>query len=58
MEKEKVCADCLHCKVSAKSTDNCKSCFCSQIGKKAIISEIYWFNKSICNKFEDMHEQI
>jgi len=53
-EEKKTCADCLHCKVSTKSTENCRLCFCVEIGKKAAISEFYWLNRAVCQKFEDM----
>ena len=52
--REKNCIDCLHCKVSKKSKGDSYLCFCSEISKKAIINEVYWLNKSICKKFEDM----
>ena len=52
--KKKNCTDCLHCKVSVKSTDDCRLFFCSEIGRKAAIIEFYWLNKPVCQKFEDM----
>ena len=52
-EKRK-CIDCLFCKVSVKSTENCRMCFCTEIGRIAVISELYWLNKSVCQQFEDM----
>ena len=54
MRKEKNCVDCLHCKVSVKSTENCRLCFCAEIGRKAVLDVVYWFNKPICLKFNDM----
>jgi hypothetical protein len=53
-EKKKTCVDCLHCKVSNKSTKDCRICFCINIGKKAALNELYWMNKTVCKKFEDM----
>ena len=53
-EEKKNCCDCMHCKVSSKSTENCRLYFCSKIGRKAAISEFYWVNRSTCHKFEDM----
>jgi len=50
----KTCFDCLHCKVSAKSTENCLLCFCAETGKKERHKEPYWFAKPLCKKFEDM----
>ena len=52
-EKRK-CTDCLHCKVYARSTEESRLCFCVEIGKKAILNEFYWLNKTVCYKFEDM----
>ena len=52
--QRKSCGDCLHCKVYAWSTENCRLCFCTEIGKKAVILEHYWLKKSVCRKFEDM----
>ena len=54
MNKEKTCVDCLHCKVSVKSTENCRMCFCAKFGKKAVVSELHWGKKQVCQKFEDM----
>ena len=48
------CTDCLHCKVYARSTEESRLCFCVEIGKKAILNEFYWLNKTVCYKFEDM----
>ena len=48
------CTDCLHCKVSVKSSEECRLCFCSEVGRKAVLQEFYWRNKSVCHNFEDM----
>ena len=48
------CTDCLHCKVSVNSTEECRLCFCSEIGRKAVIKEFYWRNRTVCYKFENM----
>ena len=53
-DEKKTCFDCLHCKVSAKSTKNCRLCFCIKAEKKANHKEAYWFNKKLCKHFEDM----
>ena len=53
-EKKKKCIECLHCKVSAMSTENSRLCFCVEIGRKAIINEFYWRNKPVCGNFSDM----
>ena len=52
-EKRK-CTDCLNCKVSMKSTEDNRLCFCSKIGRKAVISETYWLKKPVCVNFNDM----
>ena len=51
---KKTCGDCLHCKVSAKSTKICRMCYCSKISRLAVIKELYWLNRTVCYKFEDM----
>ena len=48
------CTDCLHCKVSVKSTEKCRLCFCSEIGRVAVLNEFYWLNRTVCYKFESM----
>jgi hypothetical protein len=52
--KNKTCSDCLHCKVSAKSTEKCRLCFCAETKKKVKHKEHYWLAKNVCRKFEDM----
>jgi len=52
---KKTCLDCLHCKVSVKSTEECRLCFCSNIGRKAVLNEFCWLNKKLCREFEDMY---
>jgi len=54
MRNKKTCFDCLHCKVSAKSTKNCRFCFCAETAKKEKHKEPFWIDKQICKKFEDM----
>jgi len=54
MKNQKTCLDCLFCKVSAKSTVNCRLCFCSQSTKKERHKEAYWLVKKLCGNFEDM----
>ena len=53
-EKTKSCFDCLHCKVSARSTEKCKLCFCSEKAKRQNHKEHYWLTKKVCRKFDDM----
>jgi len=50
----KTCGDCLHCKVSARSTEKCRLCFCSVTKNKERHLERYWLAKLPCKKFEDM----
>ena len=52
--KKKNCGDCLHCKVSAASSRNCRLCFCSKDRQKLYDIETYWLLKKVCKKFEDM----
>ena len=52
--EKKACTDCLHCKISTKSTEDHRLCFCMVIGRKAAINEFYWANKTVCRNFEDM----
>ena len=54
MKTVKTCFDCLHCKVSAKSTKNRRLCFCAETEKKKRHKEPYWVKKPVCGKFEDM----
>ena len=56
MKTKKTCLDCLNCKVSAKSTDKCRLCFCSQTKNKERHKENYWLDKKLCDEFEDMSE--
>jgi len=50
----KTCCDCLHCKVSVKTTKNCTLCFCAETENKELHKEPYWQKKPLCKKFEDM----
>ena len=54
-KNNKTCCDCLHCKVSAKSTENCLLCFCTETVNKDKHKELYWLNKPLCEKFSDMN---
>jgi hypothetical protein len=53
----KTCLDCLHCKVSAKSTEQCRLCYCVQKQKRVSHKESYWFTKKVCENFTDMSEE-
>ena len=50
----RTCFDCLYCKVSAKSTEKCRLCFCDKTKKKVTHKEPYWQGKKVCHKFFDM----
>ena len=52
--KKKTCLDCLYCKVSAKSTANCRLCFCERKEGNGRHRENYWLGKKPCDDFEDM----
>jgi hypothetical protein len=52
--KKKTCLDCLHCKVSAKSTAYMRLCFCTEKEKRKRHKELYWFTKKVCKEFFDM----
>ena len=54
MKNKKTCLDCLYCKVSKKSTKNCRLCYCSETMKKERHKERYWLARNVCKKFEDM----
>jgi len=56
METKKTCLDCLHCKVSALSFENCRVCFCEMSEKQKEHKEIFWYNKTPCEAFFDMTE--
>jgi hypothetical protein len=54
MKKTKSCFDCLHCKVSAKSTKNCRLCFCAETKNKERHKETFWLTRKLCKKFNDI----
>ena len=56
--EKKTCADCLHCKVSAKSTETCGLCFCNLSKNKKTHKKTYWQTKPVCGKFDDMSEKV
>jgi len=53
MKNQRTCLDCLYCKVSARSTANCRLCFCEKKGNERH-KEQFWQNKKPCSDFEDM----
>jgi hypothetical protein len=52
--KRENCVDCLHCKVSAKSTEKRRLCFCAMSKKEIRHREPFWFAKKVCGEFESM----
>jgi hypothetical protein len=52
--KKETCLDCLHCKVSAKSTEKQRLCFCAMAEKEARHREPFWLAKKVCGEFESM----
>ena len=50
----KTCFDCLHCKVSAKSTEKCRLCFCAKTEKRGRHKDPYWLEKKVCKNFYNM----
>jgi hypothetical protein len=53
-DEKKTCCDCLHCKVSAKSCDDCRLCFCKETTEKETHAEEYWLENPLCDCFVDM----
>ena len=56
--KKETCLDCLHCKVSAKSTEQQRLCFCVMAENAKTHKEAYWFGKKVCSAFESMGEYL
>jgi hypothetical protein len=56
--RNKTCIDCLHCKVSAKSTANNRLCYCAKERKKARYREPFWLEKKVCGEFESMGSRV
>jgi hypothetical protein len=52
--KKRTCLNCLHCKVSAKSTANNRLCYCAMEGKKVQPQEPYWSERKVCGEFDSM----
>jgi hypothetical protein len=49
----KSCLDCLHCKVSAKSTEKHTYCYCIKSKKRQNHNSTYWLTKKLCKDFDD-----
>jgi hypothetical protein len=56
--KVKSCLDCLHCKVSAKSTANNRLCYCAKEGKEERPQKPFWSEKKVCGEFYGMGSHI
>jgi hypothetical protein len=56
--KNKTCIDCLHCKVSAKSTVNNRMCYCSMSQNREQHKELYWSERKVCGEFSNMGKRI
>jgi hypothetical protein len=52
--RNKTCLDCLHCKVSAKSTANVRLCYCGIAENAKNHKELYWLTKKVCTAFDSM----
>ena len=55
--KGQTCIDCLHCKVSAKSTTNNRLCFCGMAENAKNHKEFYWLIRKVCNAFVCMDQE-
>jgi hypothetical protein len=55
--ENKTCLDCLNCKVSVKSTEKRRMCFCTETKNRMIHTDLYWINRKLCDEFEDMTEK-
>jgi hypothetical protein len=53
-KKERFCGDCLHCKVSARSTKNKRLCFCGNKKSPRNHREQFWLAQKPCKAFVDM----
>ena len=56
MEPKKICFDCLHCKISKKSSEQNRLCFCAKTKAKENHRDGYWLARSVCKKFEAMDD--
>jgi hypothetical protein len=56
--KNKNCIDCLHCKVSARSTANNRLCYCAKEGKEVHPQEPFWLEKNVCGEFDSMGRRV
>jgi hypothetical protein len=52
--RNKTCLNCLHCKVSAKSTAHVRLCYCAKEGKEVRPQEPFWSEKKVCGEFDSM----
>jgi hypothetical protein len=56
--KNKTCIDCLHCKVSAKSTANNRLCYCAKERKETQPQDPFWSERKVCGEFSSMGKRI
>jgi hypothetical protein len=56
--KKQSCIDCLHCKVSAKSTANVRLCYCAVSKNRERHREPFWLEKKVCGEFDSMDSRI
>jgi hypothetical protein len=56
--KKQNCIDCLHCKVSAKSTADNRLCYCAKARKEVRPQEPYWSEKEVCGDFVSMGARV
>jgi hypothetical protein len=55
--RNKTCLDCLHCKVSAKSTATNRLCYCAK-ERKEVRPQPFWLEKKVCGEFYNMGSRI
>jgi hypothetical protein len=53
-KERQTCLDCLHCKVSARSTVEKRLCFCAVSPGRKPHRESYWAEKKLCVGFDSM----
>jgi hypothetical protein len=57
-KERQTCLDCLHCKVSAKSTDEKRLCYCAVSTGRKTHRELYWAKKKLCKGFDSMDSPV
>jgi hypothetical protein len=56
--KNRTCIDCLHCKVSIKSTANNRLCYCAKERKETQPQDPFWSERKVCGEFSGMGKRI